>query len=213
MLEMLCRPSLKGHQESGKFKSASKTSYQPLTPVSERVVTEQAITPTVDPSLFWISIPRGHPPGVVDCPVEGCPFKVKVDAISKRGGQMRNHFRVCHVRDNVCIEEKGQLPCCTRCGFFMRDANSAGAGHHNSVSSWCRKFTIVREKEVWGERQQVGALEVNFTIGGVEIESVKQFSYLGQVLDENNDDSHAAGCPRLMGYFYKKAVVQAVQLW
>ena len=98
------RPSLKRHQQSGKCKSASKT-YQPLTPVREKIVTEQAITPTVDPSLYQISIPRGHP-GVMDCPVEeGCPFRVKADSSSK-GGQIRNHFRSCHIRDIICIEEE-----------------------------------------------------------------------------------------------------------
>ena len=145
---------------------------------------------TVDPSSFRISIPRGHP-RVVDCPVEGCPFKVKVDSSSKRG-QMCIHFRSCHVRDSICIkEEEGQLPRCTRCGIFMKDTNSAR--HHGSVE--CRKFsTIVRKKEVRAEHQ-VEALEVSFTsIGGVEIEHVKQFQYLGRVLDhENDNDSHAAG--------------------
>ena len=70
----------------------------------------------------------------------------------------------------------------------MRDANSAG--HHNSAT--CRKFTIIHEKEVQAERQ-VEALEVSFTIGGVEIERVKQFRYLGRILDEKDDDGHAAG--------------------
>ena len=71
----------------------------------------------------------------------------------------------------------------------MRDANSAG--HHNSAT--CRKFTIIHaEKEVRAERQ-VEALEVSFTIGGVEIERVKQFWYLGRILDEKDDDGHAAG--------------------
>ena len=111
----------------------------------------------------------------------------------------------------------------------MKDANSVS--HHNTAT--CRKFTIIREKEVRAERQ-VGALEVDFTIGGVEIDRVKQFRYLGRVLDENDDDGHAAGRqlarardkwrrfghvlrsdgvnPRVMGYFYK-AVVQAVLLY
>ena len=91
------RPSLKRHQDSAKCRSVSKK-YQPPTPVRERVANEEAITPTVDPSSFRISIPRGHP-GVVDCPVEGCPFKVKAEAVSKRG-QMRIHFRSRHVRDD-----------------------------------------------------------------------------------------------------------------
>ena len=77
-------------------------------------------------------------------------------------------------------------------------------------------------------------LEIKVTIGGVEIKRVKQFRYLGRVLDENDDDKHAA-CrqlarardkwrhfghvlksegvsPRVIRYFYK-AVVQAVLLY
>ena len=183
------RPSLKRHQDSVKCKRASKT-YQPPTPVRERVANEQANTPTFDPSSFRISIPRGHP-GVVDCPVEGCPFKVKAEAVSKRG-QMRNHFRSRHVRDDIWIEEEGQLPRCTRCGIFMKDANSA---RHQGTEA-CRKFTIVREKEARAEIQ-VLALEVKFTIGGVEIKRVKQFRYLGRVLDENDDDKHATKVNRI----------------
>ena len=101
---------------------------------------------------------------------------------------MRIHFRSRHVRDDIWIEEEGQLPRCTSCGIFMKDANSAK--HQGWVGCW--RFTIVREKGVRAEIQ-VMALEVKFTIGGVEINCVKQFRYLGQVLDENDDDKHAAG--------------------
>ena len=160
--------------------------------------------------------------------MEGCPFRVKASVISKRR-LMRIHFRSRHVRDDICIEEEGQLPRCTSCGIFLKDANS----EKHQATLECRRFTIVRDKEVRAERQ-VEALEVNFTIGDVEINRVKQFRYLGRVLDENDDDSHAAGrqlarardkwrrfghvlkservSPRVMGYFYK-AVVQAVLLY
>ena len=160
--------------------------------------------------------------------MEGCPFRVKASVISKRR-LMRIHFRSRHVRDDICIEEEGQLPRCTSCGIFLKDANS----EKHQATLECRRFTIVRDKEVRAERQDE-ALEVNFTIGGVGINRVKQFRYLGRVLDENDDDSHAAGrqlarardkwrrfghvlkservSPRVMGYFYK-AVVQAVLLY
>ena len=56
----------------------------------------------------------------------------------------------------------------------------------------CQRFTIVRDREVRAERQ-VEVLEVHFTIGDVKINHMKQFWYLGRVLDENDDNSHAAG--------------------
>ena len=220
------RSYLKRHQTSGRCITASKT-YQPPTPVREQVANEQAITQTVEPNSYQVSIPRGHP-GEVDCPVEGCPFRVRANERSKRGN-LRTHFRLRHVRDTICVEEEGQLPRCTKCGIFMRDANSEK--HYASVD--CRKFALVREKEVRAERQ-VSALQVTFTVGGEEIERVKQFRYLGRILDEDDDDSFAAGRqlararakwrrfgmvlrsegvnPRAMGYFYK-AVVQAVLLY
>ena len=111
----------------------------------------------------------------------------------------------------------------------MKDANSDR--HHNSVE--CRKFTERRTRYFRAQRQ-ADALEVNFSIGGAEIERVKQFRYLGRILDENDDDNHALQRqlarartkwgriasvlrsqgvkPRAMGYFYK-AIVQTILLY
>ena len=81
---------------------------------------------------------------------------------------------------------------------------------------------------------QMNAEEITFQVGGVPIERVKQFKYLGRILDESDNDGPAVlrqldrarkkwgrfavllrkeGVePRAMGYFYK-AIVQAVLLY
>mgnify|MGYP000270434644 FL=1 len=75
--------------------------------------------------------------------------------------------------------------------------------------------------------------EASFKIGGVEIERVERFRYLGRILDENDDDRHALERQlarervrwgrvaqalrgqglksKAMGYFYK-VIVQAIVL-
>ena len=84
------------------------------------------------------------------------------------------------------IEEEGQLPQCNKCGFFMNNANSP---RHQDMAVY-EKYTIRRE---WYFRaqHQIEAEEVTFQIAGVEIERVSSFHYLGRILDENDDDSHA----------------------
>ena len=75
---------------------------------------------------------------------------------------------------------------------------------------------------------------MKFNVGGVEIDRVERFRYLGRILDQDDDDTYALmrqldraraqwgrigsvlRCegvkPRTMGYFYK-AIVQAVLLY
>ena len=223
----VCRASLKRHQQSKKCKKAAMT-YEPPTPVRNRVLTEATIvTPRSEPRQYLTTIRAGHR-GVVECPVPGCPFHVPITQNSKRL-TLRKHFRARHIEDGIRIQEEGQLPQCTRCGLFMKDANSDR--HHNSVE--CRKFTERRARYFRAQRQ-ADALEVNFSIGGAEIERVKQFRYLGRILDENDDGNHALQRqlarartkwgriaavlrsqgmkPRAMGYFYK-AIVQTILLY
>ncbi len=174
-----------------------------------------------------MSIPHGSRTEIL-CPVEGCPFKVPEEKTSKCG-VMRKHFRCRHIEDSIKIEEEGLLPQCSKCGLFMKDANSDQ--HHNSAE--CKRYAIRRDRYFRAQRQH-DAREVTFTVGGVEIDRVDRFRYLGRILDENDDDSHALERqlsrakarwgrlapvlrsqgvrPKTMGYFYK-AVVQAVLLY
>jgi hypothetical protein len=133
------------------------------------------------------------------------------------------------MEDSIIIEEEGQLPQCNRCLLFVKNANSGA--HHDTIE--CQRFAVRREK-LFKKQRQAAATEVSFTIDGDEIERVAQFRYLGRILDENDDDTHASSRqlararskwnrigrvlrsegmkPRAMGYFYK-AIVQAVLLY
>jgi len=78
------------------------------------------------------------------------------------------------------------------------------------------------------------AREVSFNVNGEKIDKVSKFKYLGRILEETDDDEHAANrqltrararwgriakiltidgaSPRVMGYFYK-AIIQTVILY
>jgi len=99
---------------------------------------------------------------------------------------MRYHFRTRHIEDTIRIEEEGLLPQCNRCGYFTR--NGLSAEHH--ATQECKNFAISRDKYYRALRQQ-DALEVNFTVGGGEIERVSQFRYSGRILDDSDDYTHA----------------------
>ena len=220
------RSYLKKHQFAKTCLTASKT-YAPPTPVRARVAAEQMTTPIVEPQQYTSSIPWKHDREVA-CPVPGCPFIVRANAKSKRVA-LRMHFRQRHMEDSIMIEEEGQLPQCNRCGLFVKNANSGA--HHET--SGCQKFAVRRDKLI-KQKRQAAATEVSFSINGEQIERVAQFRYLGRILDENDDDTHASfrqlarartkwnrigrvlrseGMkPRAMGYFYK-AVVQAILLY
>ena len=221
------RASVRQHHQSKTCMKAALT-YEPPPPVRDRVSAEIFVVPVnAEPRQYQTSIPRGFMGGAA-CPVGACPYIVPANKTSKRG-EMRRHFRIRHIEDSIIIEEEGQLPQCNRCGLFMKNANSEG--HYATID--CVTFAE-RRARYFRTLRQAEALEVNFSIGGSEIERVSQFRYLGRILDENDDDSHAllrqlarartkwariaavlrsqGVKPRAMGYFYK-AVVQAILLY
>ena len=53
------------------------------------------------------------------------------------------------------------------------------------------KFAEKGEKLMRAKRQEA-ATAVTFLIDGQEIERVTQFRYLGRILEENDDDTHAS---------------------
>jgi hypothetical protein len=91
------------------------------------------------------------------------------------------------MEDSIIIEEEGQLPQCNRCLLFVKNANSGA--HHETIE--CQKFAV-RCRKLLQQQRQAAAAEVSFTIDGEEIERVAQFRYLGRILDENDDDTHAS---------------------
>ena len=205
--------------------------YVPPTDDRKRVQREKIdVTPRREPEQYTMSIPRGFQ-GDVQCPVAGCHLIITGNKPSQRK-LIRKHFRDRHIQDSIMIEEEGQLPHCNRCGLFMNNATSPG---HQGTAD-CGKYYTTRREPYFRAQHQIEAEEVTFQIAGAEIECcVSSFRYLGTILDENDNDSHALTCqlarararwgriahvvlqsdgvkPRLMGYFYK-AVVQAIFLY
>jgi len=113
---VLGRPSLKRHQLSAKCREASLT-FQPPTPVRERVAAEQAITPVGVSSLYSTSIPT-NPIDSMECPVHGCEYRVSARNDKSKRFSTRKHFRIRHIEDTIVIDQEGQLPQCRLCEFF-----------------------------------------------------------------------------------------------
>jgi hypothetical protein len=221
------RESLARHQTSAKCKKANLT-YQPPTPVRERVAVEQAITPVGVPTSYTTSIPGRHTEAV-RCPVTGCEYQVRANDGSKRTS-MRHHFRGRHIEDTIVIEEEGQLPQCRLCGFFAKGVDSEA---HRATQT-CTKYAEHRRQHFQAKRQTRAREEVTFQVGGQEINRVSQFRYLGRILEEDDNDVYAASrqlsrakakwgrlgnvlrsegaTSRTMGYFYK-AIIQSVLLY
>ena len=156
------------------------------------------------------------------CPAEGC------DYAGKSRFEMRRHFRSRHLKDTIIVEEEGQLPRCGKCGIFQK---SVGLKHQASVD--CKRYTESRERRADVKVQKV-ANEVVFMINERPIKCVKEFKYLGRILDNKDDDRPAINRnlnrargkwgsigrilskenakPQAMASFYK-AIVQSVLLY
>ena len=223
---LVARGYLKRHQLTAKCKKACLT-YQPPTPVRERVAAEQRVTPVGESVAYSINIPTRHNDDV-QCPVVGCRYQVAANCKAKRLG-MRRHFRQRHIMDTIVIEEEGQLPQCRWCGLFGRNV----LNESHTESNDCSDFSVKRKRFYRAIRQE-SAKDVEFNVGGQVLKKSRQFRYLGRILDDEDDDNHAAlrqlararekwgrigrvlqsegVSPRVMGYFYK-AIVQAVLLY
>ena len=187
---------------------------------------EQAEPPERGARTYRMSIPNGHT-GEVVCPVDGCDASM----LLKQRTSLRKHFRLRHLEDTIIIAEEGPLPLprCNLCGFFSNFAR--GKAHQESAE--CRNFAEKRHRHFQQKRQQM-AREVSFNVNGEKIDKVSKFKYLGRILEETDDDDHAANrqltrararwgriakiltidgaSPRVMGYFYK-AIIQTVLLY
>jgi len=223
---LVARGYLKRHQLTAKCKKACLT-YLPPTPVRERVAAEQRVTPDGESVAYSINIPTRHNEDV-RCPVVGCRYQVAANCKAKRLG-MRRHFRQRHIMDTIVIEEEGQLPQCRWCGLFGRNVLKQS----HTESNDCSDFSVKRKRFYRAIRQE-SAKDVEFNVGGQVLKKSRQFRYLGRIIDDEDDDNHAAlrqlarasekwgrigrvlqsegVSPRVMGYFYK-AIVQAVLLY
>ena len=120
------------------------------------------------------------------CPVDGCDWKAGARNKQKRFST-RLHFRQRHLNDTIIVTEEGELPRCERCDLFSSKSNSQS--HWDSLD--CKKFSEKKRNYCQAIRQDV-AKAVEFTVEGSPIKRVAQFKYLGRVLDEDNNDNHAA---------------------
>jgi hypothetical protein len=156
------------------------------------------------------------------CPVPECHY------VTSTRTEMRRHFRARHPDDTIVIAEEGKLPQCENCGLFQKIVDQK-----HKMSEDCKKATRSRQARLDEKRQQA-AREFTFTVAGTPIERVKEFKYLGRVLDESDDDwpalqsnlkkarekwsrigrilSREKAKPRIMATFYK-AIIQSVLLY
>jgi len=94
---------------------------------------------------------------------------------------MYRHFAYKHPNVDLIVN-KDPLERCQLCKMFTRNVENHGR------TQTCKKLQVRRENER-DARKQKEAEEVIFRINGEEIERVREFRYLGRILDENDDDS------------------------
>jgi hypothetical protein len=172
-----------------------------------------------EPMEYQISMPGGEE---IECPVEGCIFS------APKPGTMRKHFRSQHPVDTITVEEEGPLPQCTKCGLFQR---CVGTKHQATADCMKAAATIERCQDAKGQKK---AESVVFTVNGCQIKNVREFKYLGRILDNRDNDlpaveqnlrkarqkwgwisrilSKELAKPRVMASFYK-AIIQSVLLY
>ena len=222
------RQYLKKHQ-STKRCTQTGTTFQLTTPTKQRIIRETTIaTPQERPMNFNISIPSSNRHSI-QCPRPGCQFSsynIKPHVIRKT---MRRHFCTRHMGDTIIIQEEANFEKCTRCGFSGKSCNNAKHWETKTCIEMTRKRISYFKKY-----EKRTALKAKFEIYGNSINRVRDFKYLGRVLEEKDDDSVAASRQlqrarskwnriagvlktqgvgsKIMGYFYK-AIVQAVLLY
>lgn len=111
------------------------------------------------------------------CPKTGCLFTTKTR------NMMRRHFRCRHPDDIIIISEEGILPQCHECGLFQQNVNS----EKHLSSEDCKKYAE-RRKRRKNEQIKMAANNVTFKVQNDIINNVKQFKYLGRIIQNNDDD-------------------------
>jgi hypothetical protein len=140
---------------------------------------------------------------------------------------MRRHFMHRHLNDKIIIEEEGELPRCPNCGMF----GNHGRAHQGTKT--CKTGKIRKDLRDM-KREQTRARTTRFKIGNEELETVKEFKYLGRITSDDDDDLPAvrdnlkkararwarvsrvltrkSATAKMMGKFYL-SVVQSVLLY
>ena len=88
-----------------------------------------------------------------------------------------------HPEANIVIAEDGVLPKCQLCGMRVKGDMSKHQGTFT-----CKRGVSRRQNEIKQDKQFI-ANNVKFYVGGVELERVSYFKYLGRTLSEDDDDT------------------------
>ena len=94
---------------------------------------------------------------------------------------MYRHFAYIHPDAEIRIIEDGELPKCNHC--LMRCRNLDNHQKTNTCKAGMRQRLNEQQLE-----QQAKAEKVKFFVNDKEIERVTSFKYLGQILQQNDDD-------------------------
>ena len=98
---------------------------------------------------------------------------------------MRRHFEFLHPLDVVELPGKGSYPKCERCGMQV---NPAAMGHQSSKTCKEMHAAKLQRKAV---SDSAKALEAKFFAYGVELERVKVFKHLVQLIAYNDEYTQA----------------------
>jgi hypothetical protein len=160
----------------------------------------------------------------VPCPVSRCPVR------ADNRGNLRWHFMYKHPQDRITIMEEGHTPHCELCDMFI-PAKTLACGHRSPVC--CRRGQELKCKRA-AQRESRKADEVDFTVRGIPLDSVRAFLYLGHKLLSSENDwldaiknlvkarqrwarisrvlTREGANPRVSAVFYK-AVIQTLLLY
>jgi hypothetical protein len=169
--KIIGRGRLEKHQQTATCKKASATKANPQV---EKVAVSVWSKGASSQSHFAISLPKETS---TPCPVDGCPYKTP----DRRA--MQCHFRNRHCCSTICIIEEGLLPQCRLCGIIKGDV-----GLTHQATADCKKHTQKRQKRLQATANRSDVQETVFTVNGTAIKMVKQFKYLGRMLDDNDSD-------------------------
>ena len=223
------RGSMPYHQKTSKRCKDSRRLFTPSPAQLERIRRETLDDAPVErePATYCVNIPLGSNISV-NCPVDDCARVIEGKTFQSIRTATCSHFNYRHPLDTIAIDGN-ILPQCRKCDLFGKNVLTP---KHLS-SGTCKKGQIRKMKRQQA-RVNEAAREESFTINGTPINRVGQFKYLGRVLEEADNDSHAidrqltrarlkwgrvgkvlssqGAEPRVMGYFYK-AIVQSVLLY
>ena len=149
----------------------------------------QPIEIFVATTIYQFSMPRGR---VIKCPVEECPFQ------NENRWQMRRHFQHMHNNDTAIILEEEELPKCELCGIQVRDVGPK----HQSTKACKKNREKIKNRNNFLENKKKQQT-TKFTVFGKEIEIVREFKYLGRIINEKNEDDTAI----------KKNLEKAQSIW